>query len=239
MIAGISIVMGLRMGIHTVYVTVTNFPRDDLPRYRYRRLLWKHEGYRSERVPMMHDILVQGIGNASILAAPAMLAVADRDGSIGGLVIAGALLWAISWPLESVADLQKWRFGRRHPDTKATRTCDVGLWRYSRHPNYFFQWLQWLGLALLALPSLIHLADHVDTLPWLGFAAGLLAVPGAMYFAVVLLTGAVPAEHYSLQHRPDYAAYRRRVNRFFPGPAPALSPPRVRSGARSRGGSRP
>ena len=97
------------------------------------------------------------------------------------------------------------------------RTCDVGLWRYSRHPNYFFEWLAWHGLILVALPSLIRLADDFALLPWLGFAAALVGISSGMYYVLVHYTGAIPAEHFSVQHRPDYPDYQRRVNRFFPG----------------------
>jgi steroid 5-alpha reductase family enzyme len=217
-VASIYIVMGARMGIHTLFITVTDFPRQDLPRYRYRRVLWRREGYRSETLPMLHDILMQGLGNASLLATPAMLAVADRNAPIGLCVLAGALLWAVSWPLESIADLQKTWFGRRYAGGGATRTCDLGLWRYSRHPNYFFQWLQWQGLVVVGLPSLISLAGRMAALPWVGFAAGLLSIPVGMYYVLVYFTGAVPAEHFSVQHRSDYCEYQRSVNRFFPGP---------------------
>jgi steroid 5-alpha reductase family enzyme len=216
--AGIYLVMGLRMAAFG-YLFFTNFPRDDLPRYRYRRLVWRREGYRSQTVPMQHEILQQGLCNASYLALPAMLAVADPGARVGPVVVAGVLLWAVSWVLESVADVQKGRFVRSARGGR-TRTCDIGLWRYSRHPNYFFQWLQWHGLILVALPSLIRLADEIALLPWLGFAAGLLGISASFYYILVHYTGAIPAEHFSVQHRPDYRDYQRRVNRFFPA-APA------------------
>ena len=215
-LAGAYLAIGLRGGIWAVVVAATDRPTEELPRYRYRRLLWRREGYRSETLPMLHEILQQGLCNVSILAAPAMLAVADRDATIGPLVVAGGLLWAAGFALESLADVQKARFVRRRAG--AARTCDDGLWRWSRHPNYFFQWVQWSALALVALPSLIRLADDVAALPWAGFAFALPAASAAMYHVVVHYTGAIPAEHFSVQHRPDYRDYQRRVNRFFPGP---------------------
>nr|MDQ3935496.1 DUF1295 domain-containing protein [Actinomycetota bacterium] len=218
-VGGIYLAMGLRGGIWAVVVAATDRPTEELPRYRYRRMLWRRDGYRSETLPMQHEILQQGLCNASILAAPAMLAVADRDGSVGPVVVAGGLVWAAGFALESLADVQKARFVKRCASAGATRTCDVGLWRHSRHPNYFFQWLQWNGVILLALPALVRLADDIAPLPWAGFAFALPAIAGAMYYVLVHHTGAVPAEHFSVQHRPDYRDYQRRVNRFFPGPA--------------------
>jgi steroid 5-alpha reductase family enzyme len=222
-VAGIYVAMGLRGGIWVLALLLAKgFPPEDLPRYQYRRLLWRREGYRSDTFPMLHEISQQGLANASAVAAPAMLAVADRHASIGPVVIAGLVLWALSWALESLADFQKARFARRCGSAGTTRTCDVGLWRYSRHPNYFFEWLVWGGLIVVVAPSLIHLADDFASLPWAGFAFALLGIWAGMYRTLVHATGAVPAEHFSVQHRPDYRDYQQRVNRFFPGPPRTL-----------------
>lgn len=217
-VAAIYLAVGLRGTTWAMYVVATDFPRDDMPRYHYRRLVWKREGYRSETVPMMHEILQQGLVNVSILAAPGMLAVADPGAGLGPVVIAGALLWAASFALESLADVQKARFVKRCAAAGEKRTCDAGLWRYSRHPNYFFQWLQWHGAILVVVPSLVNVADTFAPLAWVGFAAGLAGISAGMYYVVVHYTGAIPAEHFSVQHRPDYRTYQERVNRFFPGP---------------------
>ncbi|HEX8053272.1 MAG TPA: DUF1295 domain-containing protein [Thermoleophilaceae bacterium] len=217
-VAAIYLAMGLRGGLWAMVVAFTTRRREDLPRYRYRRLLWKREGYRSKTVPMQHEIVQQAFCNVSFLAAPALLAVGDRHADIGPLVVAGAVLWAVSWALESLADVQKSRFAKRSAAEGTAGTCEDGLWRYSRHPNYFFQWLQWHGLILVALPSLIAVADDFALLPWVGAAAALAAISAGMYYVVVHYTGAIPAEYFSAQHRPGYRDYQRRVNRFVPGP---------------------
>jgi len=217
-VAGIYILMGLRGGLLGIHITLTtSFPREDVPRYDYRRLVWQREGYRSPTVPMLHEILQQALANSAILAAPAFLVVADSSGTLGPLAVAGGILWGLSWVLESVADVQKHRFARRCAEEGVPRTCDIGLWRFSRHPNYFFEWLAWHGLILLAVASLVRLADDFAVVPWLGFAGALAGVSGGMYVVLVHLTGAVPAEHFSAQRRPGYRDYQARVNRFFPG----------------------
>ncbi|MFL5911865.1 MAG: DUF1295 domain-containing protein [Gaiellaceae bacterium] len=219
-IAGVYILMGLRgIAMAIYFVRITAFPHEDIPRYHYRRVVWRREGYKSDTVPMIHEILQQGLVNSSVLAAPAMLAVAERHAGIGPVVVAGAVLWAASWTLESLADVQKARFAKRCASEGSRRTCDVGLWRYSRHPNYFFEWLAWHGLILMALPSLIRLAGDFALLPWLGFAAGLGGISAGMYYVLIYLTGAIPAEYWSVQRRSGYRDYQQRVNRFFPGPS--------------------
>jgi steroid 5-alpha reductase family enzyme len=116
-----------------------------------------------------------------------------------------------------VADLQKSRFTGGYGNT-GTGICDVGLWRYSRHPNYFGQWVQWVALVGLALPSLAALRDATPAVAWVGLLVFLLMDAGAMYSTLVHYTGAVPAEHYSVRKRPAYAEYQATANRFFPGP---------------------
>lgn len=216
LVAGIYLAIGLRGGLWAVAVVVAQgIPSEDMPRYHYRRLVWRREGYRSETLPMQHEILQQGVLTASVLAMPAMLVVAAPHG-VGPLAIGGALLWGVCFALESLADLQKARFTRR--GSGEARTCDVGLWRFSRHPNYFFQWLQWHGAILVALPSLIALGGEIALLVWLVFAAALFGISALMYYVLVHYTGAIPAEHFSVQRRPGYVDYQARVNRFCPGP---------------------
>ena len=97
------------------------------------------------------------------------------------------------------------------------KVCTVGLWQYSRHPNYFGEWMVWNALVLASVPSWLILAEREPLVIWIALGLGLLFVSRLMYLSLVYLTGAVPSEFYSLQKRPDYKAYTERVNRFFPG----------------------
>ena len=97
------------------------------------------------------------------------------------------------------------------------KVCDVGLWQFSRHPNYFAEWMVWNALVLASIPSWLALATAEPFVVWIAIGLGLLFVSRLMYLSLVYLTGAVPSEYYSLQKRPDYKAYTQRVNRFFPG----------------------
>jgi len=116
-------------------------------------------------------------------------------------------LFVVALAGESVADrdLARWR---SDPANRG-RTCRAGLWRYSRHPNYFFEWLHWLAYPLLGL-GLEHGA-------WLWVA------PLAMYLLVVHVTGIPPAEDQALRSRgDDYRRYQATTNAFFPGPPRAV-----------------
>jgi steroid 5-alpha reductase family enzyme len=141
----------------------------------------------------------------AVLLSLAMLVPASAPGPEAWRLqdVLGLALFVVSLVGESVADrqLHAWR---REPANRG-RTCRAGLWRYSRHPNYFFEWLHWLVYPLIGIG-----------LP-LGWTLWL--APLVMYAFVVRVTGIPPTERQSLRSRgDDYRAYQRTTNAFFPGP---------------------
>lgn len=117
----------------------------------------------------------------------------------------GTALSAIGIAGETIADAQLRRFKRTQRGV-----CDVGLWAYSRHPNYFFEWCYWVGLALYGL----------------AFApAGLIALLGqAIILASIFsVTGIPPTEKQAIRSKGDaYREYQMRVSRFVPMPPKSL-----------------
>ena len=219
MAAGIYALVGLRMAIWASHMYRPGVLTRDLPRYEYQRQRWARAGFRSERFSVQYEILVQAMANMSFLAVPAYLIAADGTRSFDAWAAACVVVWLAAYVFESVADLQK----RRYAATHRKGVCDVGLWRYSRHPNYFGQWVQWIALVALAAPSLLALRGGMHVVALAVMALSLAWVVYLMYSTLVYYTGAVPAEHFSRLKRPDYAEYQATVNRFFPGP------PRTRS----------
>ncbi|MEM7306972.1 MAG: DUF1295 domain-containing protein [Planctomycetota bacterium] len=113
------------------------------------------------------------------------------------------LLWVTALVGESIADRQLARW-RSDPANRG-RTCRAGLWRYSRHPNYFFEWLNWLVYPLLGIG--------------LPYGWSLWLAPAAMLLFVLKVTGIPPTEEQALKSRgDDYREYQRTTNAFFPGP---------------------
>ena len=103
---------------------------------------------------------------------------------------------------EAIADRQLRRFAA-DPANRG-KVCDVGLWRLSRHPNYFFEWLGWLAYPLLAIGSW----------EW-GWIA--LSAPVCMYWLLAHVSGVPPLEEHMLATRGDaYRAYQARTSAFFP-----------------------
>jgi steroid 5-alpha reductase family enzyme len=117
----------------------------------------------------------------------------------------GVLILFMGIAGEALADAQLKAF-RTDPVNKG-RVCDVGLWRWSRHPNYFFEWFCWLAYPVIALSP-----DY----PW-GFAT--LLAPAFMYWILVHVTGIPPLEEQMLRSRGErYREYQSRTSAFFPMP---------------------
>ncbi len=109
---------------------------------------------------------------------------------------------------EALADRQLSRFKKTNKVKGAV--CEVGLWKYSRHPNYFFEWLFWCAWPIMALGG-------ISQAPWHFVIA--LGAPFMMYWLLVHVSGIPPLEKHMLNSRGDaFADYQRRVNAFFPGP---------------------
>jgi steroid 5-alpha reductase family enzyme len=110
---------------------------------------------------------------------------------------------------EALADAQLKRF--RGDPANQGRVCDIGLWRWSRHPNYFFEWFGWLAYPVIAIPF-----DAPLYYLW-GWAT--LLAPIFMYWILVHVTGIPPLEAQMLRSRGErYRAYQSRTSAFFPLP---------------------
>jgi steroid 5-alpha reductase family enzyme len=137
---------------------------------------------------------------AWIISLPLLAAiVAPRPMNL--LDCVGVVLWAVGFGFESVADWQLARF-KNDPGNRG-RVMDRGLWRYTRHPNYFGDCCIWWGFYLMALA-----------------AGGWWSLPGPLLMSFLLLrvSGVALLEKDIGERRPAYRDYIRRTNAFFPGP---------------------
>ena len=139
----------------------------------------------------------------SVLFATPML-LANRNNYPLGLADAtGIAIWVVSMAGESISDRQLGKF-RSNPANKG-KVCREGLWRYSRHPNYFFEWLHWFAYVAIG---------------W-GGPHGLLTLagPAVMLFFLFRITGIPPTEANALASRGDaYREYQRTTSIFIPWP---------------------
>lgn len=213
------VLIGSRMGLGALKMWSLGLLNKEFPRYEYQKIRWKKSGKSNEQLAMQIEALSQGLANASFLAIPIFLVFASPLTTISFLEIFGFILFALALIFETVADYQKILFLQKMKRlNKRNMVCDVGLWRYTRHPNYFAEWMVWNGLIIASVPSYIALFDSEIFWLWIFIGIALLYTSRIMYITLVYLTGAVPSEYYSTQKRPAYKAYQQSTNIFFPGP---------------------
>jgi steroid 5-alpha reductase family enzyme len=147
---------------------------------------------------------------AAVLGLSIMLAAHNPAAFPRVLDIAGIVVLVVAVAGEGMADGQLRRF-KRNPVNKG-RICDAGLWGWSRHPNYFFEWFGWVAYPLLAISG-----DW-----WWGWLA--LSGPAFMYWLLVHVSGIPLLEQQMLKSRGDaFRAYQARVSAFFPLPPKEFS----------------
>jgi len=210
---------GARMGIGALKMWKAGMLKRELPRYEYQKHRWITAGKTNVKLIMQVEVVLQGLANASFLAMPALVIATNPGGPITVLEVLGLSIWLGAFVLESIADNQKLEFLKAmKAQGKRKQVCNIGLWQYSRHPNYFAEWMVWNGLIIASIPSWLVLYNNESFIIWLLLGCGLLFASRMMYTTLVYYTGAVPAEYYSVQKRPEYKAYQAATNRFFPGP---------------------
>ena len=195
------ILIALTAGLESLriaWLVIGRIGGDEDSRYRELRARWRARG--REQLSFVVFYQAQAVV-AWLLAIPFLLVAFNPSDGLEPLEWAAALLWVVAVVGENAADRQLARF-KANPANRG-RTLRQGLWRYSRHPNYFFQWLTWVAYALMALAA-----------PW-GWI-GLLA-PLLILYLIVFVTGIPPSEEQALKSRgDDYRRYQRETSAFVP-----------------------
>ncbi|MCK7593857.1 DUF1295 domain-containing protein [Pseudomarimonas salicorniae] len=164
-------------------------------RYRYLRRHW------NDSQPRFFAFFMGQALFTALFSVPFLVASSKPHNPVDVWVVLGVLVWAGSLAGESIADRQLARF-RSNPENRG-KTCRAGLWRYSRHPNYFFEWLHWFAWVFLSIGSEVW---------WLALLGPLL-----MGASLVWVTGIPFAEAQSLRSRgEDYRRYQEETSMFFP-----------------------
>lgn len=201
LVAALIALWSLRLGLH---VAQRSAGIEDDPRYAAFAKEWGEDTARR----MFMFLQAQALGGLPLVFA-AFVAAHVPQPELRLEDYAGAAILVIGIAGEGLADIQLKRF-REQPANRG-RVCDVGLWRWSRHPNYFFEWFCWLAYPVIAVP-----ASFLAGYPW-GLAA--LLAPALMYWILVHVTGIPPLEQQMLRSRGErYRAYQARTSRFFPLP---------------------
>ena len=187
-------VWGLRLSI---YLHRRNSKKGEDPRYQE---MADADGRSFARVALTRVFLPQGIA-MFLVATPVMVGM-NNTGTIGWLAGIGVVVWAVGLFFEAVGDHQLSQF-KKDPDNKG-KIMDQGLWRYTRHPNYFGDACVWTGIWLVAASS------------WAGVVT--VISPIAMTIFLTKVTGASLNEKGMRQSKPGYDDYVRRTSGFIPLP---------------------
>ena len=201
LVAALVAIWSVRLGLH---IALRTAGITDDPRYAAFAREWGVDSPRRMFVFLQN----QGFGSIPLVFA---IFVAARFPH-AGLRFAdclGALILLIGIAGEALADAELRKF--RVDPANQGRVCDVGLWRWSRHPNYFFEWFGWLAYPVIAIPI-----ENPLIYPW-GWAS--LLAPVFMYWILVHVTGIPPLEQQMLASRgARYRDYQSRTSMFFPLP---------------------
>jgi steroid 5-alpha reductase family enzyme len=136
-----------------------------------------------------------------LFSLPFAAVASNPDAQVTPSLWIGLAIWVIAIVGETVADRQLARF-RKNPAHRG-KTCREGLWRYSRHPNYFFEWLHWFAYVALAWGS---------PLAWLAWSG-----PIVMYIFLRWISGITFTEAQAVRNRgDDYREYQRTTSMLIP-----------------------
>lgn len=164
---------------------------------RYQRL--KSTWGRWSQLRLLFFYQAQAL-SAPLFVLPLLIA-GNSPTPLQSLDLVGSGIWLIAIAGEWQADRQLARF--RSDRNNQGKVCRQGWWRYSRHPNYFFEWLHWCSYVPFAILA-----------PW-GWLS--LLTPAAMYYFLNYVTGIPPAEEQAIQSRgEEYREYQQRTSPFFP-----------------------
>ena len=214
-VSSLYIIAGLRMGLGALVLLKKGHLNKELPRYQFQRIRWNKKDFTNNSISIQYEILLQCFANITFLVIPAILISNNSFEYFSIFEIIGFVSWIVFFLMEHLADLQKQSFLIRAKNKKLkNQVCNVGLWKYTRHPNYFSEWMIWNSLIFTSFFSLFFYIDQ--TYIFIGFLISLLYISFLMYQTLVFLTGAIPSEYYSLIKRKDYKKYKENTNMFFP-----------------------
>lgn len=195
LIALLIIVWGLRLGGY-LFSRIIRLKKDD-----------RFDGIRENILSFAGFWILQAITIWLVLLPSIIVLSMQSTLTTSAMTWVGAVVWAIGFIIETVADAQKYRF--RNDPTNNGRWIDRGLWRTSRHPNYFGEMLCWWGLFLIAAP---HLEGMM-----------MLSILGPIFITFMLLfVSGVPTVEKKAEEKygdnPEFLAYKNRTSVLVPLP---------------------
>jgi steroid 5-alpha reductase family enzyme len=187
-------IWGLRLALHI-------YKRNEGKKEDYRYLLWRKEWGKWFYLRSYAQVyLLQGV-LLFLIVLPVLLINKSAGQTLGLLDVVGALVWLIGFFFEFVGDAQLAKF-IKNPINKG-KLMQQGLWRYTRHPNYFGEVAQWWGIWLIAI-----------SVPngWLGIIGPITIT------VLILFVSGIPLLEKKYKGRADFEEYKKRTSMFIPLP---------------------
>ncbi|WP_221284756.1 DUF1295 domain-containing protein [Mucilaginibacter sp. SP1R1] len=195
LICAMVIIAGVRLGTHLATRIIIHLHEEE-GRYQQLRKEWAPNAEKK----FFFFFQFQAISNV-LLAIPFFIITLNTQTALSPFEYAGFALWFISITGEAIADRQLAAF-KKDPANKG-KVCDTGLWNYSRHPNYFFEWLMWFSYFVFALAS-----------PY-GYIA--IISPAIILYLLLKVTGIPATEEQSLRSKGEaYKKYQATTSVFIP-----------------------
>ena len=195
-VAATALAWSLRLGTYLLRRVARHHPQED-QRYAQLRRDWS-----ANLGSMMFGFFQFQAVSVIVLGAALVLAARNSAPGFSPVELIGLTLWLGAVVGEATADAQLAAFKRTATQAEV---CDRGLWRYSRHPNYFFQWLIWVGWFIFGLGS---------PFGWVAIVA-----PVTILYLLLRVTGIPATEEQSLRSKGDaYRRYQARTSAFVPLP---------------------
>ena len=194
-ICGMVIIWGLRLGTHLGRRVLSHIHEEE-GRYAQLRKDWAPREDRK----LFWFFQAQAFSNV-LLAIPFFIITSNSEPALSYFEYTGLAIWILALSGESLADWQLNKF-KKNPLNKG-KVCDYGLWNYSRHPNYFFEWVIWMSYFIFALGS-----------PY-----GLVAIlsPAIILYLLLNVTGIPATEEQSIRSKGDlYKKYQMTTSPFVP-----------------------
>ncbi len=187
-------IWGLRL---SAYLAWRNHGRPEDYRYQAMRKKW---GDAFPIASLLTVFVVQGVV-MWVVSLPVQIGTTSPNHVVSWSVVIGIAIWAIGLFFESVGDWQLARF--KSDPGNAGRVLDTGLWRFTRHPNYFGDFVVWWGIYFVAVA--------LSGVWWTAIG------PIVMSIFLMRISGVTLLEKSLRKTKPDYADYEQRTNAFFPG----------------------
>lgn len=193
LVNGLVLLWGLRLAFH-IHSRNRNRRGEDFRYAEWRRTWGKTFVWRS----FLQIYMLQG-GLALLIATPILLVNCSSGPALTGLDYLGLAVWCLGFFFETVGDYQLLRF--KQDGKNQGKIIMHGLWRYTRHPNYFGEATLWWGLFLMAVSVPAGWQSLIS--------------PVLLSFLLLKVSG-IPMLEVKYEGRPDWEAYKKRTNAFFP-----------------------